>query len=815
MDLAFLPVIRKQPVKFIMLIKSMRSRIISFLIGLLIVNICHAQKIVVSGYVVDESSGEYLIGASIYNTSSQTGSITNKYGFFNIKAEAGNPCCLHTSYVGYTPNEVCFNPVSDTLVKIKILAGTYLEEVQVLATHKEKLEQRTEISKVEIPLKQIKTLPSLTGEADILKAYQLMPGIQMGSEGNNGLFVRGGTPDQNLFLLDDVPLYNVSHLGGLFSVFDPSMVKSVDLYKGGFPARYGGRISSVVDVRNKDGNLTERHGEAGLGIFLSKLFLEGPIVKDKASYALSVRRCNLDIYSFLGGRLLGNTDIPGYTFYDINLKTNYILSNKDRLFLSFYQGNDKFFFQMKEKVQVALDEYEYIAKHNTTWGNRILNLRWFHIIKDKFFNNTTLSYSRYQYINYNISEKKDLPEKNTSLFDEYQFLSNVQDVLIKSEMEVPLNKSTLRFGASYTKHFFNPGSVSYTQRVVMEQLDTVLNSPEPELNLTADELAGYVEYTWNIKEKLSGNMGVRTDYYNVNNKGFASVEPRILLNYLMLKNFSLKASYCTMQQNLHLLSNSNAGLPSDLWIPSTELIGPEKSQQLAIGLAHTTKNNLEISLEGYIKKLNNLIEYKEGVLIYGSSLTWDEKIETNGTGTIKGVELLIQRTEGRLTGWVGYTLSKNERQFSNLNQGRKFPYLYDQRHAIAVVVNYDLNKKISFSGTWVYHTGQAITLPTGKYELINVNYTDSYSGDRSIINDVHIYSEKNGYRMPDYHRLDLGFNFTKPKKRGISKWSLGIYNVYNRQNAYYLYFRKKDGQIHLYQQSIFPILVNFGYSFAF
>lgn len=815
MVLAFLLVTKKPPVKFIMLIKSMRSKIFSIVISLLMFNICHAQKITVSGYVVDEGSGEYLIGASVYNYSSQTGSFTNKYGFFNIIAEVGKPCCLQSSYVGYTPAEVCFNPVSDTLIKIKLLAGTYLEEVQVVASRKEKLEQRTEISKVEIPIQQIKTLPSLTGEADILKAYQLMPGIQMGSEGNNGLFVRGGTPDQNLFLLDDVPLYNVSHLGGLFSVFDPSMVKSVDLYKGGFPARYGGRISSVVDVRNKDGNLTGYHGEVGFGIFLSKFFLEGPFIKNKASFALSIRRSNLDLYSFLGNKFLGNSDIVGYTFYDINLKANYILSEKNRLFLSYYQGYDKFFYWMKEDVNVAMDEYEYTAKHHTKWGNRAASIRWLHIFNTKLFNNTTFSYSRYHYLNYNLSEKKDLRENNISLFDEYQFLSDVQDILIKSDLEVPMQRNSLRMGISYTKHFFNPGSVSYTQRVSIDQLDTILNSPEPDQSLVADEFAAYLEYNWKIKNKLSGNIGLRSGYYLVDGKGFPSFEPRILLNYLILKNFSLKASYCAMQQNIHLLSNSNTGLPSDLWIPSTSLIEPEKSQQLSIGLAHTTKTNIEISLEGYIKKLDNLIEYKEGILVYGNSLTWDEKIEVGGTGFVKGLELLIQKTKGRFTGWIGYTLSKNERQFSNLNNGLSFPFLYDRRHEFSIVVNYSLNEKLSLSGTWVYHTGQAVTLPTGKYELINVNYTDSYSGDRSILSDVHIYSEKNGYRMPDYHRLNLGFNYTKHRRRGISKWSFGIYNVYNRQNAYYLFFKKKDGQIHLYQQSIFPILINFGYSFVF
>src|SRR5450759_611727 len=310
--------------------------IISLSLLLVKTNRILSQQITISGYVADKTTGEYLIGANVFDTTNFNGCITNKYGYYSIKTEKGKTRAIRFSFVGYSPITLIRNFKSDTTINIKLISGTNLSEVQVFSSKKELLEQRTEISKVDIPLQQIKTLPSLTGEADILKAFQLMPGVQSGSEGNNGLYVRGGTPDQNLFLLDDVPLYNVSHLGGLYSVFDPSMVKSVEFYKGGFPARYGGRISSVVDVRNKDGNLYSHNGERGLSILLSKLFLEGPIKKDKVSYVLSLRRSNLDIYSFVVGKMIRNPEINGYTFYDINLKTNYIISPRDRLFLSIY-----------------------------------------------------------------------------------------------------------------------------------------------------------------------------------------------------------------------------------------------------------------------------------------------------------------------------------------------------------------------------------------------------------------------------------------------------------------------------------------------
>jgi hypothetical protein len=773
-----------------------------------ITNSVLSQQVTISGYVADKTTGEYLIGVNVFDTTNYNGCITNKYGYYSIKTEKGKIGAIRYSFVGYSPITLKQNFAQDTTINIKLISGTNLSEVKVISSKKELLEHRTEISKVDIPLKQIKTLPSLTGEPDILKAYQLMPGVQSGPEGNNGLYVRGGTPDQNLFLLDDVPLYNVSHLGGLYSVFDPSMVKSVELYKGGFLARYGGRVSAVVDVRNKDGNLYSHHGEMGLSIFLSKLFLEGPIVKEKISYAISLRRSNLDIYSFLLGKMVRNSEIYGYTFYDINLKTNYIISDRDRLFLSIYNGRDKFFYRLKEEVS----SYDYLSKYNTSWGNNTASIRWYHVFSGRLFNNFTLAYTKYQYKNYNFFRQNDKSD-NSVLSDEYQFLSNVQDVILKTDIEMPFDQNKLRTGFMYVRHFFNPGSVSYSQEIRMNQIDTVLNSPEPSLHLSTNELTAYVEYEWHIKNRLSGNFGINSDYYFNNNKGFASVEPRILLNYLILQNFSIKASYCMMQQNLHLLTNSNAGLPSDIWLPSTSNVKPERSQQIALGLAHTTKNGYEVSIESYIKCLSNLIDYKEGALIYMSSLNWEEKIETGGSGLVRGLEFLLQKKEGRMNGWVGYTISKNDRKFKNLNNGKSFPFIYDQRHEFSIVVNYELSKKLSLSGTWVYHTGHAITLPTGKYQLIDIN---SYNPENVYkTDDVHIYSEKNGYRLPAYHRLDFGLNYTKPTEKGIKRWTIGIYNAYNRQNAYYLYFKTKDGVTRLYQQSLFPLIVNFGYTFTF
>jgi hypothetical protein len=795
-----------------MLNKNIRRSILSIFFLCFLHLYAFSQKVTLSGYVLDENTGEHLIGANIYDKLNHTGHTTNKFGFYSIVLTKGETYNFQYSYVGYSPVSITLQSEADTTLNIKLTAGASLEGVQITAAKSERLERRNEISKIEIPLNQIKTLPSITGEPDILKAFQLMPGIQSGSEGHNGLYVRGGTPDQNLFLLDDVPLYNVSHLGGLYSVFDPSMVKSVDLYKGGFPARYGGRTSSVVDVRNKEGNLYSYNGEFGFSLLLSKIFFEGPVVKDKASFAFSLRRSNLDIYSFMHNRMLGNPYNTGYNFYDINLKSNYILSGKDRLFVNFYQGNDVFFYKEKESSQ-SHGLYAYNAQSKLKWGNRSASVRWHHIFGSKIFNNLTLAYTKYQYRSINFSERTD-KSSNAGLKNEFLIHSGVEDIIMKTDLEIPFTSSSLRIGGEFSKHYYVPSAVSHSQILSLNKRDTVLSNPVQKSVLKANDASVYGEYHFYLN-KLSGNLGSRAGYYLVNGRKFTSIEPRVILNYLLFPSLSIKGSYCTMQQSIHLLTNSNTGFPSDLWLPSTDKIVPETSEQITFGLAHTSKSNYEFSIEGYYKKMDNLIEYKEGILVFNNNLNWDEKIETGGIGKVRGIELLIQKKEGVVTGWIGYTLSKNQRNFANLNKGLDFPFKYDQRHNFSLVNNWKINDRITLSGTWMYNSGHSITLPTGKYPILNVSYWGNYTEDRYELSDIHIYSEKNGYRMPSFHKLDLGFNYTVLKKKGTAIWTLGVYNAYNRQNAYYLFFKTTNGETKLYQQSLFPIIINFGYSFIF
>jgi len=768
----------------------------------------YSQKSVLSGYVVDIKSGEAIIGANILELKTHIGTSTNKFGYFTLTLNKNEIHNLQFSFIGYDSKRISVKLNADTIMNIEINSTTaILNEVFVFAD--KKLEEKAEMGKVNIPMSTIRTLPSITGEPDILKAYQLMPGVQIGSENNNGLYVRGGTPDENLFLLDDVPLYNVSHLGGFFSVFDPSMVKSVDLYKGGFPARYGGRISSVVDIRTKDGNLYKSKGEIAFGLISGKIFLEGPIKKGESSYALSYRNCNFGIYSYLYNLSQGLKYNEGYYFYDLNFKTNMKLSQSDRLFMSFYTGEDNIYYKEKD-TKVEIVNMKYSGQSELKWGNTAGSVRWLHVFNNGIFNNTTLSYTSYKYINHSQSSAEYLND-NSKISDDYQIQSGTNDFQIKNDAEIPFNNLNIRFGIAAGSHSYIPSLVTYSQTSSASSSDSTASGSSFRIN--AVDLYGYAEFDYKISDKLSTNAGFRTGFYLVNNTSFPVFEPRIVLNYLFLPSYSFKTSYSNMNQNIHLLTNSNGGLPTDIWVPSTKTIQPESSNQFSIGFAHTSKKDYELSVELYAKRINNLIEYKQGVLLYDGSQNWEQKVETGGVGDVKGIEFLVRKMKGRLTGWIGYTLSSNTRKFENLNNGNEFPYTYDQTHNLSVVGNFKITDNITLSATWVYHTGNSVTLPSANYKLYNYDYYNFNNANQYT--NVELYSDKNSYRLPDYHRLDIGLNRSKQLKKGVRNWSINVYNAYNHQNAYYLFYKKnEDGSIRLYQRSFFPILLNIGYSYC-
>jgi len=760
--------------------------------------LCAQSNFTIKGYVSDSITGERLIGATVFSDETRQGAVTNNYGYFAFNIDSCSVTNITVSYVGYLSKHLHLSRAKEPILEIKLCSNNQIEQIVVSG----KQNTNDNISKISLSPLQIKQIPNITGQPELFRALQLTPGVKQGNEGSCGLYVRGGSPDQNLFLLDDVPLYNVMHLGGIFSVFDASALKSVEMYMGGFPARYGGRISSIVDVRNKDGNLYELHGNFGLSLLLSSAFIEGPIKKGKASFMLSVRRSNIDIYTFLYNKLLAPTSSSvSYYFYDINAKLNYIITPKNRLFFSFYKGYDSFYF--KEGESSSLYDYEYKSKSGIDWGNTSTSLRWLHTFNNGVLHNLTFAYENYKYDNKN---EYTATSDEISIESNYYLESGIKDILLKSDFQFKLLNNDSRCGAELIHHYFTPTAISSkNSQLEEEQISDNTN------NMAAIEGSVYFEQKWHPITILDFNIGIRVNNLWVDSTSFFNFEPRLNANIKITTKLILKASYTQMNQNIHLLTNSGAGLPSDLWVPSTKEIAPEKSAQFTVATSYDINDKYQLNIEAYYKTLKNLIEYKEGVLIYSSSENWDDKVERKGNGTGKGIEVKLEKTSSKLTGWISYTLSKSERKFSNINNGQIFPYKYDQPHNISVMANYSFSKELSVSVIWQYHSGNSITLAEGQYQLT----TYDEDGGESIVQTIQIYSDKSAYRMPSYHRLDIGLNYTKHKTKHDAIWNLGVYNLYNRQNAYYLFYKEEDGIIKLYQQSLFPLMFNFGYTYTF
>ena len=684
------------------------------------------------------------------------------------------------------------------------------------ANESDEIQDDSQMSTVDISMEKVKSLPVLLGEQDIMKTIQLLPGVQSGSEGSSGLYVRGGGPDQNLILLDGVPVYNASHLFGFFSVFNADAINSVQLIKGGFPARYGGRLSSVIDIRMKEGNNKEFHGEGSIGLISSKLSLEGPIIKDKTSFIVSARRTYIDLLARplikAAARSTGSEGTGGYYFYDVNAKVNHKINESNRIYLSGYFGDDRFYANTKETYLNNGVENIYDSENSLNWGNVITALRWNSIINDKLFSNTTLRYSRYRF-NVGFSEKTTETSSSGTKENEFSFnyFSGIEDWSGNVDFDfVPNPNHYIKFGIGNTYHTFRPGVNQFKSNEGTSAIDTTFGSS----NLFAHEANVYIEDDLKVGELLKFNIGLHASAFLMNKKTYYSLQPRFSGRYLLDETMSLKASYARMTQFLHLLTNTSIGLPTDLWVPATDKIAPQTSDQIAIGVAKTVKKQYEVSLEGYYKWMNNLIEYKDGASFFGSETDWQDKVES-GKGWSYGGELLIEKKQGKTTGWIGYTLSWTNRQFEEINFGEVFPYKYDRRHDIGIAVTHKFDKYKDRKGrdkwidvgmVFVYGTGNATTLGLERYR----------SNDNGFFGSevVHI-DGRNNYRMPNYHRLDLGVNIHTKKKRGERTWSFGVYNAYSRQNPFFLFFGYENNQRVLKQISLFPVLPSFSYNFKF
>jgi hypothetical protein len=669
-----------------------------------------------------------------------------------------------------------------------------LDEV-VIADSATTMDLSSQISIKSIPLKEVKQLPFLLGEVDLLKAAQLLPGIQSGNEGTSGLIVRGGSNDQNLYLIDGTPVYNITHLLGFVSVINEDAVTSMDVITGGFPARYHGRLSSVVDIKTKEGNLNKYEGGFAIGLVAAKFNVNGPIKKGKGSFFISGRRSYIDWLARPIIKDIADGAIVKLYFYDLNAKANYTLSKKSRIYFSTYFGKDVYGNQLTENSGQNTIE---INEDGLNWGNFLSSLRWNYLWNNKLFSNLSISYTRFKYVNEKFY-KEEFPGGKQEYT--YQFSSGINDLSTRLTFDYYANQHhTLKFGIEYTHHLFKPGittEFNFEDETNISERDTSFGFK----NINAPEFSAFIEDLWVLNSDLVIRPGISVTSYLSPGVSFTSFEPRLSVNYNINSKTSIKFGYARMSQFVHLLRFSTLNLPTDLWVPSLKNSPPEISDQFTIGMAFNSKKNIGFSIEAFYKNMDNLIEYSEGASFFAGDNNWENKIET-GKGWAYGIELMVKKNYGKLTGWISYTWSKSERQFTNINLGEPFPFRFDRRNDLSIVATYKFNNKIDAGMVWVYGTGHPVTLATDKYASYFLSTTGGLSVPSGRFTSVSYFPNRNNYKMPDYHRLDVNFNFHKEKKYGERIFSTGIYNVYNRQNAFYL--QERGGK--LYKVSIFPIM---------
>ncbi len=749
------------------------------------------EKFTLSGTVKNGANGEALIGAYVVvRDMKNTGASTNAYGFYSLTIPSGHHALL-VQYLGYRVLSDSVDLTRDRTMNFSLTPEPItVGEVVVSGERSDKNVTSTVMSANNLEMREVTSIPVLLGEKDILKTIQLLPGVQAAGEGNTGFYARGGGLDQNLILLDEAPIYNPSHALGYLSVFNSDAIKDVTLITGGIPAEYGGRLSSVLDIRTNDGNMKEYSASGGVGLLDARLTLQGPIVKDEGSFMISGRRTYADLFL----RLSSDTSInrTSLYFYDLNAKANYTLGEKDRVFLSGYIGADN------------LDYPDVIGLR---WGNSTATARWNHIFGDQFFSNTTLTFSNYTYSN--------LVGASTN---QYDITSGIQDVNGKIDFQYFMNtSSTIRFGVNAISHTFMPGSVTAGPA---SSANTV--SLEHRYAL---ESAAYAEHEIELFPAFKINYGLRASVFSLLGPGhtmtydqygditdtasfgagkviktYRSLEPRFSATYILNDESSVKGSYTRTAQYLHLLSNSTTSNPSDLWVPSSNNVPPMYADQVALGYYRNfEENEFESSVELYYKNMLNLIDYRNGADLQINPTV--ESLLVYGRGWSYGAEFLIRKRTGRLSGWLGYTLSTTQEQFPLIDNGRVFPARQDRTHDISIVTIYDLSPTWNLSAVWVYNTGNAVTFPAGNYWVDN--------------RLVPYYTERNGYRMPAYHRLDLSATW---KLGEHSHLNFSIYNAYDRMNAYAIYFRQDPNdatKTQAVQITLFPIIPSVTYNFNY
>lgn len=798
------------------------------------------------GYVTDSESGETLIGANVYCPALGAGTVSNAYGFYSMPMARGRQAVV-ISYVGYEPLVTTIDITGDVAQNYTLQPAQVLQEVVVESDRPETGAASTRMSASTISIQQIQQMPSMLGESDVLKSLQILPGVQTGFAGTSQLSVRGGNLDQNLFLLDGIMLYNVHHVLGFESAFMPDAVKHVDFFRGSFPARYGGRLSSVADVRTKDGDMQHYHGLFSIGLLSSHLELEGPIIKDRTSFMVSARRSYIDWLIKLGMRLddsADDVDKLSLYFYDLNAKVNHKFSDTDRLFLSFYQGQDGL------KVAARYGEHDSDRSYTSGrfaedlhWGNTFGCVRWNHLFSPQLFSNLTVGYNSYRLLSDGANAYREFEKDKKVLDNKFRskFSSGIDDFMAIYDFDYhPAQQHHIKFGGAYTLHTFHPEVQSTHIKLKDEENEIDNHYSSGNRDMHGNEFALYAEDDMTLSDRWQVNAGVRGVLYTVDGKCYPDLEPRLSASYLLTRGLRMKAAYTMMHQYVLQLTTSQINMPTDLWVSVTKEHVPMVANQFAVGLSCDRWQGWELTMEGYYKNMEHVLEYIDGASFSGSSKGWQDKV-TQGNGRCYGLELGATRNIGRTTGTLSYTWSKSDRCFPNgaINNGKRYPYEYDRRHVFHILLQHQFTKHVDFNACWNYASGGYATISQQTTQYLfpnsnadNYNYSDGHIA--KTVADGDYYSSRNNFRMKSRQQLDLSINIHHTTKHGERIWNFSLMNAYFYRNQDLVWTEQKQVKVDvpdplhpgqtvkekrdcrvLVQATVIPILPSASYTYKF